>query len=90
MGVPLITSNPGSRRSPSLVHSVVCPPVIWSPVGASSLFHPLMRRMQLYELSQRFKIGFQHFQAAPLIAWASPVVAVDAADKNLAIVVDLR
>jgi hypothetical protein len=49
-----------------------------------------MRRMQLYELSQRFKIGFQHFQAAPLIAWASPVVAVDAADKNLAIVVDLR
>ena len=49
-----------------------------------------MRRMQLYELSQRFKIGFQHFQAAPLIAWASPVVAVDAADKNLAMVVDLR
>ena len=35
---------PGSRRSPCLVPPVVCPPSHLSPVGASSLFHPLMRR----------------------------------------------
>src|SRR6516165_7120195 len=35
---------PRSRRSPCLVPPVVCPPSHLSPVGASSLFHPLMRR----------------------------------------------
>ena len=70
MGVPLITSNPGSRRSPSLVPPVVCPPVIWSPVGASSLFHPLMRRMQLYELSQRFNLGLMGYACCQeIVRW---------------------
>jgi hypothetical protein len=40
--------------------------------------------------SQGFQIVLQQFQDGPLIAGASPIVAVDAADQHLTVVVDLH
>ena len=87
MGVPLITGNPGVEEA-LLVPPVVCPPVVSSLVGASSLFHPLMRRMlSAYARSQRFKIVLQHFHNELLVAGVSPAIA---ADQHLAVVIDFH
>ena len=43
-----------------------------------------------YPRSEGFKIVLEHFHDGPLIAAASPVVAVDAADQHFAVVVDLH
>ena len=43
-----------------------------------------------YPRSQRFKILLEQFHDGPLIARASPVVAVDAADQHFAVVVDFH
>jgi hypothetical protein len=40
--------------------------------------------------SEGFKVGLHHFQDGPLIAGTSPVIALKAADKNLAMMVDLH
>ena len=90
MGVPLITSNPGVEEA-LLVPPGRLSPSRWSLVGASSLFHPLMRLMlSPYARSQRFKIVLQHFHNELLVAGVSPAIAVDAADQHLAVVIDLQ
>jgi hypothetical protein len=50
-----------------------------------------MRRTLLpHTRPQGFQIVLHHFQDGSLIAGTSPVIALKAADKNLAIVVDLH
>jgi hypothetical protein len=50
-----------------------------------------MRWMLLpHTRSQGFQIVLDHFHDGPLIAGAPPVVAVDAADQHLTVVVDLH
>ena len=61
-----------------------------SPPSGLSLFpDPLMRRMLFpCARSQRFEVLFEHFQGELLIAGMTPAIAVDAADQNLAGMVD--
>ena len=68
MGVPLITSKPGVEEA-LLVPPGRLSPSRWSPVGASSLFHPLMLRVLLpFKRSQGFKVLFEHFEGE-LLMW---------------------
>jgi hypothetical protein len=43
-----------------------------------------------YARSEGFKVVLDHFHDELLVARAPPVIAVDAADQHLAVVVDLR
>jgi hypothetical protein len=43
-----------------------------------------------YARSEGFEVGLHHFQDGSLIAGTSPVIALKAPDKNLAVVVDLH